>query len=167
MRSKSLSLFAAAAVFFTGCIVPRKKLDEKQLEADNCYKALQNENTRKKELEAATAELQAKLDELSRALDAAKGQNSAELEKLRGELQEKADAIQKLEGEKAVLAAKSQTYQELADSLKTEIDAGKIKLKEAQGRLSVDLIDKILFDSGSASIKPEGQAALRKVAAVL
>lgn len=167
-RIATLALTATlAATMLSGCLVPKKQLEDKQHEADNCYAALRNENTRKKELEAATAELQAKLDELSKALADAKGADQAELDRLRAELQEKADAVQKLQGEKAVLEAKSQTFQELADSLKTEIAQGQIKLKEAQGRLSVDLIDKILFDSGSTTIKPAGQEALRKVAAVL
>jgi len=164
MRAKKLAVIAL--VVLAGCVVPKKKLDEKQHEADQCYKVLSEENARKKQLAAATAELQAKLDELQKALAGQKA-TAAELEQLRGELQARADAISKLEGEKAELEKKSKTYDELVSSLKSEIEKGQIKIKEAQGRLSVDLIDKILFDSGSTVIKPDGQAALRKVASVL
>jgi chemotaxis protein MotB len=65
------------------------------------------------------------------------------------------------------LAQKTQTYDSLVKSLETEIRQGKIKISEAKDRLTVNLIDKILFDSGSTKIKTEGREALKKVAEVL
>jgi chemotaxis protein MotB len=167
------------ALFSAGCLVPKHQLEEKQAEADAYARQLQTENAQKKELAKATADLQAKLDEMSKALVAARaaadaGASPADkkeaeelLSALETELQEKADQIRKLQGEKAELEKKSQTYDALVEGLKKEIDDGQVKINEARGRLSVDLIDKILFDSGKTEIKPAGQEALRKVAAIL
>ena len=65
------------------------------------------------------------------------------------------------------LEEKTKTYEDLVSSLKDEITSGKVKISEMQNRLTVNLIDKILFDSGSVEIKEEGQQALKKVADVL
>jgi chemotaxis protein MotB len=65
------------------------------------------------------------------------------------------------------LEKKTQTYENLMGSLKDEINAGKIKISEMKDRLTVNLIDKILFDSGSIEIKDEGKVALTKIADVL
>lgn len=160
-------LVLACMGLFAGACVPKKQFIAKQKETDSCFKALQEENRRKKELAAATDELQNKLAELTKALDEAKGMTSAELDKLRDELLRSSEEVNKLQTEKEELAKKSQTYDQLVSSLKKEIDEGKIKIHEAKNRLSVELIDKILFDSGSTVIKPEGEAALRKVAGIL
>ena len=81
-----------AVLVFTAC-VPKKKFDAKAKETDACFAALQGDNTRKKELAKATAELQAKLAELSKALAENEGKNSDALEKLNKDLQAKADEV--------------------------------------------------------------------------
>lgn len=65
------------------------------------------------------------------------------------------------------LEEKTQTYENLMDSLQKEVREGKIKISEMNDRLTVNLIDKILFDSGSTDIQEEGKAALQKIAGVL
>lgn len=171
-RSHSLRRLAVVlAVGLAGsACVPKKDFVAKQAEVDSCFKALEEENRKKKELAAATAHLQAKLAELTSAYEAAEGltaEKQAELAKLKAELDKSSAEISRLQTEKEELAKKSQTYDQLVSSLQKEIDEGKIKIKEAKNRLSVELIDKILFDSGSTIIQPEGLEALKKVATIL
>ncbi len=59
------------------------------------------------------------------------------------------------------------TYDELVEGLKDEIEAGEVQIRRMKDRLSVNLVDKILFDSGKASVKPTGVKILRKVGAEL
>jgi chemotaxis protein MotB len=59
----------------------------------------------------------------------------------------------------------SGTYQGLVDSLQAELKSGQVEIEQLRGRLQVRAIDKILFDSGSTEIKPEGKRVLAKVAA--
>lgn len=74
----------------------------------------------------------------------------AEAERLQREQQEARVAQQDLEaGMRAALASKDVTISEL------------------EGRLTLNILDHILFDSGNAVIKPEGEQVLRKVATVL
>lgn len=59
------------------------------------------------------------------------------------------------------------TYSSLEDKLKSEIAKGEVRLSQVGSRVSVDLIDKILFDSGQAVISPRGLEVLARVGAVL
>jgi chemotaxis protein MotB len=47
------------------------------------------------------------------------------------------------------------------------IASGKLRVKIVRGRMVVELSENILFDSGKAELKTEGQQALTEVAAVL
>ena len=61
----------------------------------------------------------------------------------------------------------SKTYEGLLNEMKEEIDHGQIVITELKGKLTVDVVDKILFDSGRAEIKPEGLAVLKRVVDIL
>ena len=55
-------------------------------------------------------------------------------------------------------------YQDLVGSLEQEIKNKEIQITELQGMLTVNLMDKILFDSGRSVIKPAGKRVLDKIA---
>ena len=59
------------------------------------------------------------------------------------------------------------TYDELVTDMQKEIEQGQVKITQATGRLSVSLIDKILFPSGEANITPEGVQVLKRVGQVI
>lgn len=63
----------------------------------------------------------------------------------------------------AELAQLKGTYDELVAGLKSEIEAGEVQIRRMKDRLSVNLVEKILFDSGRANLKPKGLEVLRKV----
>lgn len=65
------------------------------------------------------------------------------------------------------LAKVKATADELEEKMKAEIASGDIRLSRANGRLKVDLVDKILFDSGDARISKRGEGVLARVGAVL
>ena len=58
-------------------------------------------------------------------------------------------------------------YENLVSELKTEIEQGDIRITQALDRLSVNLVEKILFDSGKAEIKPEGLKVISRVGDIL
>ncbi len=72
-----------------------------------------------------------------------------------------------LEQTEAQLARLKATYDSLQDKLKAEIGRGDIRLSQAGGRIQVDLVDKILFNSGEAVLSPRGQEVLGRLASVL
>lgn len=79
--------------------------------------------------------------------------------------------IESLEQEKAGLAREKDAIAERQRTLETEmrqaLESKDITISELQGRLTVDILDRVLFDSGEATLKSEGEAVLRRVAEVL
>ena len=63
----------------------------------------------------------------------------------------------------ARIAQMQSTYNELVEKMETEIERGEITISELQGKLTVNMVEKILFPSGSATIKAEGLKVLRRV----
>ena len=80
-------------------------------------------------------------------------------------LQQKSEALE-LEKEETTKNLKD-TYEELVKELEGEIQDGAIKITQMKERLSVNLVEKILFDSGSSNLKPEGWNVLKKVGSAL
>ena len=106
----------------------------------------------------------AKLAEQITALEAEKGaleNQRAELtsanESLARDVEEKVDELALLNG----------TANGLQEQLKEEIAKGDVRVAEAGGKLRVDLVDKVLFDSGAVEISKRGEGVLGRVGAVL
>src|SRR5690606_37892206 len=47
------------------------------------------------------------------------------------------------------------------------IDSGRLRVRIVRNRMLIELSDNILFDSGRADLKPEGESALSEIATVL
>jgi len=61
----------------------------------------------------------------------------------------------------------NQAQKNLDAGLKTQLKNNQLGIQRKQNRLILQLPDQILFDSGSADVKPEGRAVLRKVGQIL
>jgi chemotaxis protein MotB len=61
----------------------------------------------------------------------------------------------------------SNTFKELLQEMKGEIAQGQITITELKGKLTMDVVDKILFASGEATVKKEGLAVLKRVVEIL
>jgi chemotaxis protein MotB len=60
-----------------------------------------------------------------------------------------------------------QSHQSLEDEMRAALESKDVTISQLQGKLTVNILDRILFDSGEADLKPDGAAVLRKVAAIL
>ncbi len=67
----------------------------------------------------------------------------------------------------ARLAKVKNTYNQLVGALEEEIKRGELTISNLEGQLSVNLLNKILFDSGKTVIKKEGQKVLKTLGDVL
>ncbi|HEX2658730.1 MAG TPA: OmpA family protein [Polyangia bacterium] len=120
----------------------------------------------RKQLDDTTAlatELKARLEKLGQNVDqltSEKGQLSAGLADAKLRLEE-------LRRQKAAADARVATFRDLVAKLRSMIDAGQLKVVIRNGRMLIALPNDVLFDSGKTNIKPDGQAALGKVAQVL
>jgi len=78
------------------------------------------------------------------------------------------DALQKqvtdLQQEKAM---SSQMAKGLEDEMRSALESKDVTISKLQGKLTVSILDRVLFDSGEADLKPAGAAVMRQMAAFL
>jgi chemotaxis protein MotB len=108
--------------------------------------------------------LKAKSDELSRNI-AELRQKNADLENENAKLKSDIANLQKAKTEEVQKTSK--TYEEMLEKMKSEISQGQVTISELKGKLTVNMVDAILFDSGKAEVKPGGLAVLQKVVGIL
>ncbi|MFZ4440342.1 MAG: OmpA family protein [Syntrophales bacterium] len=78
------------------------------------------------------------------------------------------DLIAEMKKTKEVEVVKvSKTYEDLLSEMKSEIAQGQIAITELKGKLTMDVVDKILFDSGQTEIRPAGLGVLKRVVEIL
>lgn len=65
------------------------------------------------------------------------------------------------------ISAATQNQQRLESEMRAAVQSRDIAVSELQGKLTVNILDRILFDSGEATLKPEGMQVLDQVAQVL
>ncbi len=102
--------------------------------------------------------------ELQRGLEAARSEGATLQAEIHVLLEEKA-RVEREKREK--LEEIAQTYEGLLDGMREQVAQGRVTISNLRGQLSVKLQEEILFDSGSAVVKPEGQQLLTEIAAVL
>jgi chemotaxis protein MotB len=183
-----LASAVALALAMGGCTVMESTYARKVNEADRLakeltalqqkYTDLSNENSA---LKARVASLTGERDKLAadnRMLENALKAKSDSLSQTIVELRRKVAALESenagLKQEIAALQKSreetrkaSKTYEDLVAKMKGEIAQGQMTISELKGKLTVNMVDAILFDSGKAEVKPEGQAILRKIISVL
>lgn len=94
-----------------------------------------------------------------------KDKKAAGLEADKAKLQQDLAGLQKTQEEKVEKVSK--TYEDLLQKMKGEISQGQVTISELKGKLTVNMVDAILFDSGKAEVKAEGQVILQKVVSIL
>jgi chemotaxis protein MotB len=85
--------------------------------------------------------------------------------------QERAAEKARLEQERAAKEAEinrlTQTHADLTKSLEAEIARGDIRIKQVRDRLTINMVDRVLFDSGQGQVKPAGLRVLKQVCDIL
>jgi flagellar motor protein MotB len=76
------------------------------------------------------------------------------------------EQVAQTEKEKADLQARVEktksTYNELMTQLQKEVSEGQVTIQQYEDKLTVDVAEKIFFESGSAALKPSGKEMLKK-----
>jgi chemotaxis protein MotB len=108
--------------------------------------------------------LKSKSDSLSKTINELRGKTAA-LETENASLKESVANLKKTKEEEVKTVSK--TYENLMQEMKGEIAQGQVAITELKGKLTVDVLDKILFASGEAEVKPEGLAVLQRVIDIL
>jgi len=81
------------------------------------------------------------------------------------------EQVAQAENEKADLLAREEksksTYEQLMSQLQKEVSEGQVTISQYEDKLTVNVAEKIFFDSGSATIKPSGKEVLGKVGSII
>ena len=88
-------------------------------------------------------------------------------ERLKTEESEKARLEQERAAKEAEIQRLTRTHEELTKSLEDEIAKGDIKIKQVKDRLTINMVDRVLFDSGQSHVKPTGLKVLKQVSDIL
>ncbi|KAF0218850.1 MAG: chemotaxis protein [Geobacteraceae bacterium] len=108
--------------------------------------------------------LKAKSDTLSKNISELR-QKVADLEAENAKLKGDVAGLQKAKEDEVKKTSK--TYEDLLEKMKSEISQGQVTISELKGKLTVNMVDAILFDSGKAEVKPDGLLVLLKVVDIL
>jgi len=110
----------------------------------------------RKEIES----LQTRLNDAKSQLSDALAQNLTNL-----------DTITTLKGQVADLEAQrdmaAQMSKALENEMRSDLESKDVTISNLKGKLTVNIVDRVMFDSGEAILKPDGQAVMRKIAAIL
>ena len=159
MRKKILAtvLACGAAVWLSGCMVAEstylKKVDEAQ-----------DLNRKVGMLEQSNQDLRGENDALKKEVQGLKVKSEESAQQLKEQRQRIADL--EMSKEQKVQEVSSE-YKSMIDKMKAEIDQGQVTITELKGKLTVNMVEAILFDSGRAEVKRGGLEVLQKVVDVL
>lgn len=104
-----------------------------------------------------SAEAGAAMTEMRREIDRLTENSNQLQQQLEAERQEREARLSEVQG----------TYDELVGKLEEEIERGEVKISELKGKLTVNVVDKILFDSGKADLKGAGLKVLQQIGDIL
>ncbi len=157
----SAVLFCVLAL--SGCMVGKSKYEEEVRARQDCRKALD-------QCRAARTGLEGQLQDLHQRVEKETGTNAALLEELATLQAEREENLRKvsmyqqeLKERESRISRVTDTYKNLIENLSQEITEGKIRIDQSETRLKLNLVDKILFPSGSAQLTDKGKEVLDKV----
>lgn len=87
--------------------------------------------------------------------------NSTQLQSEVAALQARVASLEK-EKEQATKAAKG-----LEEEMRADLESRDVTISKLQGKLTVNILDRVMFDSGEAIMKPDGEAVLKKIGSIL
>jgi chemotaxis protein MotB len=148
--------------FISGCVTTGT-YEKKVKEADNQAKELAS-------LQQKYDKMKADRDQLKEAFANATSdqtnirQKVADLEAENTKLKENLAEVKKKEVE---VQTESNTFKQLMQEMKGEVAKGQVTISELKGKLTLDVVDKILFASGQSEVKQEGLEVLQRVIDIL
>lgn len=104
--------------------------------------------------------LQARLNDANLSLARALDQSRKDKDQIAALKAQVAD----LEKEKAEAARMAKG---LEDEMRSDLETKDVTISNLRGKLTVNILDRVMFDSGEAVLKPDGESVMRKIAVLL
>jgi chemotaxis protein MotB len=119
------------------------------------------------ELEANAARIAKEREQLRQEQARLAASLEQERQRLKAEEAEKARLAQERAAKEEEIKRLTKTQEELSKSLQDEIAKGNITIQQVRDQLTINMVDRVLFDSGQAQVKPAGLKVLKQVSDVL
>jgi chemotaxis protein MotB len=162
-----LSLTGIAALSAFGCGGRDERdiarIAELEQELQRTQQERQDLETRLAELEGRNREMAERLRTLGQTVEGLESERTT----LSSSLEETRRALDELRERERQQQARLATFRQMLGRFRAMIDAGRLRVRIFRNRMVVELPDNVLFDSGEAELKREGQATLAEVAQVL
>ena len=155
---KALFFLLFALLLLGGC-VSQKTFDRLQAQNKLMTQEMQTLTSQADGLQTQVRNLTSENELLKKDKEALVRKNDTLQAKV-SELTPKAEKAEELE-------MATQTFRDLTSKLEKEIQEGQVQIKEMKGRLTMTMVDTILFPSGSTEISKKGQKVLDKVVSIL
>lgn len=159
-----------ASIGVVACGPSQEELDSALAENADLQSQLDTTRAEGEALEGRISALQSQNSELVARLRAL-GEDVQELEgertNLQTNLQETQRALEELRERERQAQARLATFQSLIERFRSMIESGQLRVRIVRNRMVVELPEGVLFDSGRADLKEDGQSTLAQVATVL
>lgn len=163
-------LISALALGLGACGPSQEDLDAANSRADGLAAELERSQAESAELQTRMEGLQTQNTDMIARLRAL-GQNVESLEgersNLQANLEETQRALEQLRERERQAQARLSTFRNLIERFQSMIESGQLRVRIVRNRMVVELPEGVLFDSGRAQLKDDGQATLAQVAGVL
>ncbi len=162
-KARLFVVCCAISVAAIGCGYSEEEMQVKRDRIDQLTRALTKLEEEHKGLQArfqAAAEENADLSARLRQM----GMNVEDSKK---SMQDLNRIVEELRAKERQAQARLQTFRNMVEKFRRMIESGQLRVRIVRGRMVVELSENILFDSGKADLKKEGQTALQEVATVL
>lgn len=142
-------------------------LDEASTRITDLTARLQSEESQLTELQGEKQRLLSETAAAQGEIERTRAAVKQREEELKAEVAEKARLEQERAAKEAEIKRLTQTHADLTKSLEAEIAKGDIRIKQVRDRLTINMVDRILFDSGEGQVKPAGLRILKQVSDIL
>ena len=162
------TLFVASPLILSlgllsACMVGKSTYEDELQARHACQSTLKQCKQESRDLQAGSQDLRQRIEKEA-ATNSVLMEELATLQAEREEnLREVAMYQQELKEQETQISRVTDTYKNLIENLSQEINEGKIRIDQSETRLKLNLVDKILFPSGSATLTDKGRVVLDKV----
>ncbi|MEQ1813182.1 MAG: OmpA family protein [Candidatus Nitrotoga sp.] len=136
------------------------------LEANAARIAQEREQLRQEQLQLATMLEQERLAKETNAAHSAQEREQLRREQLQLAAMLEQERLAK-EAKEEEINRLTRTHDDLSKSLQDEISKGNITIQQVRDRLTINMVERVLFDSGQAQVKPTGIKVLKEVGDIL
>lgn len=139
------------------------RIDELEGQLREAREANDQLQTRITAVEARNAELVERLRSLGQEVEGLESERG----NLQSSLQETQRALDELRARERAQQERLATFRRMIERFRSMIDSGRLRVRITRNRMLIELSENILFDSGRARLREEGEQALTEIVAVL